>query len=147
MRVLWHDKCYKTPAISFLLSMAAWTSLEPRRSMNARRAIAVLLLGSVWLAISEVAQAGVVFGVGPGGGNPAENVLFNQSGLNTGPAPTIMGATNQTSVVLNIDGQGTNLTIHGSGQASVVSDAGNPFGSVLFTPNGSPPLGFSPLSN
>jgi len=94
------------------------------------------------------ASADITFNVGPGGGNPAENILFNQNGLNIGPAPTIMGATNQTSTVLNIDGQGVNLmAANGIGQASVVSDTGNPFSQVLFTPNGSPPAGFNALTS
>jgi hypothetical protein len=105
------------------------------------------LLFTIALLSGNIAEAGVVFTVGPGGGNPAENVLYNQSGLVTGPAPVIMGATNQTSVVLNIDGQGTNLTIHGGGQASVVSDSGDPYSSVLFTPNGSPPPGLNALAS
>jgi len=103
------------------------------------KSLKLLSLAAV-LALAARADAGIVFQVGPGGGNPDENVLFNQNGLVT-TGTTVMGATNQTHAVLDMTSQqGFSLQASG-GQASLERVGGGSFGSVLFTPNSSPPTG------
>lgn len=70
-------------------------------------------------------HAAPIFQVGPGGGNPAENLLFNNPNLVL-TGTTIQGVTNQTSSVLDIS---SDVTLVGSGgQATVSQQGGGSFG-------------------
>jgi len=116
--------------------------------MNVLRLSLALSALTVGLVVAGIANAGVTITAGPGGGNPAENITFNQNGLFLGPGATINGATNQTSVVLDVSSTASGLLVAsgGIGQATVQSPGGV-FGDVTFMANGAPPSGFNALTS
>lgn len=85
------------------------------------------------LLFASNASAAIIVTAGAGGGNPGENLHFNQPGLFTGPGLTIQGATNRSSYVLDITG-GVSL-IASPGLAAVSAQSGDPFGTTMFTPH------------
>jgi hypothetical protein len=112
----------------------------------AARVFAALTFLTLGIGQSEGA---IIITAGPGGGNPAENVVFNQSGLVTNGTP-VQGATNQTSVVLDIQPNQsiTLLASGGQGQAHVQQFGGGGFDGVSFIPHSANnlPAGLFPLS-
>jgi hypothetical protein len=76
---------------------------------------------------SATARADIIIQKTPGGGNPDENILFNNGGLNLGPGPTIEGITNQSGLKLDIMSGGGNIVGSG-GQATVEGEGGAAFG-------------------
>jgi hypothetical protein len=104
--------------------------------MNQRRILLSLGCLVAGLMATSLARAGIVITVGPGGGNPDENVLFNKPGLVT-TGTTIQGATNQTLAVLDIQSnQGYTLgATNGIGQANVERIGGGAFGNVSLIPH------------
>jgi hypothetical protein len=93
--------------------------------------------------VASNVSAGVIVIPGPGGGNPAENLLFNQPGLELGPALTIQGATNQSNAVLDIMSINDMLLVGNGGQARVEGDGGASFTGVMFIPSSNPPVGLN----
>lgn len=94
-----------------------------------------------------VAGASISITAGPGMGNPAENLVFNKAGLALGGI-TVQGATNGTSVVLDImSTDGVTLAASG-GAASVAETAGDPFEGVMFIPHvaNDLPAGLNPFA-
>ncbi len=87
------------------------------------RLSALLLVTALLLGASPARVYGApIFTVGPGGGNPGENLLFNNANLQLGPAATIQGVTNNSNRVLDITST-VNLVGNG-GQARVEGQAG-----------------------
>jgi hypothetical protein len=89
----------------------------------------VVLFASVicFLTSTSFASADPILTAGPAGGNPAENLLFNNGNLKLGPANLIQGVTNTTNTVLDIS---SNVNLVGNGgQARVEGAGGAAFGS------------------
>jgi hypothetical protein len=110
------------------------------------RALLSLMILTSALTVCGSVQASIIITVGPGGGNPDENVMYNQAGL-TLVGNSIMGATNQTSRVLDIQAnQSISLSASG-GQARVEQLGGAPFNGAMFTPHSANdlPAGLNPL--
>ncbi len=99
----------------------------------------VALLLGVWCSAAE---ATIIITSGSGGGNPDENLLFTGSGVVNGPAPTVVGRTNQTGTLVNVfsGSSSINLNLIGSGgQARVTGD----FDASTPQPNDRLPFGSS----
>ena len=80
--------------------------------------VAALFLG----AMPSQVHGAPIFTVGPGGGNPAENLLFNNANLQLGPATLIQGVTNNSNRVLDIT---SNVNLVGNGgQARIEGQGG-----------------------
>jgi hypothetical protein len=112
-----------------------------------RTTCTVLAVAAVVGIVSRAAWADVIISTSPGGGNPPENLLFNQSGLALGPATTVQGATNQTQHVLDIT---SNVNLVGNGGQARVNAQNPTFGSggVSFIPHSANnlPSGLVPLA-
>lgn len=105
-------------------------------AMTKRLAIWLALGSSIVLgSFRSSAEAGVLFFVGPGAVQPAENVLFNEPNLVT-TGSTIEGITNVTQSVIQFtsnDNPIETLTTPAIGQARIESTDGS-FSSIMIVP-------------
>jgi|GEM_PF-3312971 len=86
---------------------------------------------------SASVRADIIIQKTPGGGNPDENILFNNGGLDLGPGSTIQGITNQSGLKLDIMSGGGDIVGVGGQAGGVEGDGGAAFGGsgVMFFNN------------
>jgi len=112
-----------------------------------RPSFSLAIVSLVLMHAGGAAEASISIIDGAGMGNPAENLVFNKAGLVLGGI-TVQGATNGTSVVLDImSTDGVTLAASG-GAASVSETAGDPFEGVMFIPHAvnDLPAGLNPFA-
>jgi hypothetical protein len=89
------------------------------------------------LGVPATSQAGIVVYSAPGFVQPDENLMFNASGLISGPANPVTGATNATGFVINLSSN-ENLVTPSGGQARVEA-ADGASSTLTLTPNAANP--------
>jgi len=125
------NACWK---LAFLARLAKKRPEGREQTMNLHRALVSLAIPALTVALGGVVEAGIVVTIGPGGGNPDENVLYNKSGLVTSGS-VVQGATNQTDRVVDITpNQAITLNAAG-GQARIEQLGGAAFNGAMFTPH------------
>jgi hypothetical protein len=94
----------------------------------AKRAVTLLVM-LLLVGTASKAEAAIIFSLSQGSIQPDENVVFNETGLISGPALTVTGATNNTGLLVSFTGQ-ENLITPSGGQARVASADGNGFSTL-----------------
>ena len=100
-------------------------------AMTVSPAVTVCLVLSAW---NGLALGDITIDPTPGGGNPAENLLFQGAGVVNGPATTVTGRTNTSGALLDVT---SNVDLIGDGGQATVEGNPSPFGDggVTLVPN------------